>query len=95
MSAAGKYTLGRLGLFAAAALVLWPVPQLSVPVKLLAALAVSFALSWFVLRGWREQMSAELAQRMERRKAEKERLRAALAGEPEPGEERDENRPNM
>jgi hypothetical protein len=83
MSPVMKYTLGRLGLFAAAALALWPVPQLSPLVKLMAALAVSFGLSWFLLRRWREQMSAHLVERMERRRVEKERLRAALAGEDE------------
>jgi hypothetical protein len=79
-----KYTLGRIGLFLAVLLVLWPVPVLSPLVKLLVALLVSFALSWFVLRGWRDQLAADLADRVERRRREKERLRAALAGEDEP-----------
>jgi hypothetical protein len=79
-----KYTLGRIGLFLAVLLVLWPVPVLSPLVKLLVALLVSFALSWFVLRGWRDQLAADLADRVERRRRGKERLRAALAGEDEP-----------
>lgn len=79
-----KYTLGRFGLLLAVLLVLWPVPQLSLPVKLLVALLVSFGLSWFLLRGWRDQMSASLAERVARRREEKERLRAALAGEDSP-----------
>lgn len=84
MSPLVKYTLGRIGLFLAVLLVLWPVPVLSPLVKLLVALLVSFALSWFVLRGWRDQLAADLADRVERRRREKERLRAALAGEDEP-----------
>lgn len=84
-----KYTLGRIGLFAAVLLVLWPVPQLSLLVKLLVAVAVSFGLSWFLLRRWRDELSAHLADRVEQRRTEKERLRAALAGEddPDPGED--------
>lgn len=79
-----KYTLGRIGLFAAVVLVLWPVPQLSLLVKLLVAVVVSFALSWFLLRRWRDELSAHLADRVEQRRADKERLRAALAGEGDP-----------
>lgn len=81
MSPLIKYTLGRLGLFLAALLVLWPVPALSLLVKLLVALLVSFALSWFVLRGWRAELATDLAGKMERRKQERERLRSALAGD--------------
>lgn len=84
MSPVVKYTLGRLGLFLAVLLVLWPLPQPSLLVKLLVALVVSFALAWFVLRGWRDEVASDLADRVERRRAEKERLRAALAGEDEP-----------
>lgn len=84
MSAAAKFTLGRIGLFLAVLLILLPLPYPSLLVKLLAAVVVSFALSWFLLRGWRDQMSVELAERLERRKAEKARLRAALAGDDEP-----------
>jgi threonine/homoserine/homoserine lactone efflux protein len=85
MSPLVKYTLGRLGLFLAVLLVLWPVPQLSPLVKLLAALVGSFLLSWFLLRRWRDELSASLADRLARRRAERERLRAALAGEDDPG----------
>lgn len=98
MSPAVKYTLGRIGLFLAVLLVLWPVP-LDLFLKLLVALVVSFALSWFLLRSWRDQMSMGLAETVERRRAAKERLRAALAGEDdgdatagEAGRERDAGR---
>jgi uncharacterized protein DUF4229 len=84
-----KYTLGRTGLLLAALLVLWPVPQIGPMVKLLLALTVSFVLSWVLLRGWRDQLSEYLAARAEQRRAERERLRAILAGE----DHAEENRP--
>jgi hypothetical protein len=80
-----KYTLGRIGLLLAALLVVWPVPQLGPMVKLLTALTVSFVLSWFVLRRWRDEFSAYLAARAEQRRLERERLRAALAGDDDSG----------
>lgn len=79
-----KYTLGRIGLFAGALLVVLPIPRLGLMVKLLIALVVSFALSWFVLRRWRDEFAGYLAQRADRRRAERERLRAALAGDDDP-----------
>jgi hypothetical protein len=80
MKAVLKYTLARIGLLLAALLVLWPTP-LDLFLKLLLALVISFALSWFLLRGWRDQMAVSLAEWSQRRQAEKQRLRAALAGE--------------
>lgn len=82
MSPAVKYTLGRIGLFVAVLLALWPV-ALDIFLKLILALLFSAALSFFFLRGWRDEMAYQLAESAERRKAEKERLRAALAGEDE------------
>ena len=92
MSPAMKYTLGRLGLFLGVLLVLWPVPGLSPLMKLLVALVVSFALSWFLLRRWRDELSASVAARVERRRSERDRLRAALAGDDQP-EPPDEDEP--
>ncbi|NUR72043.1 MAG: DUF4229 domain-containing protein [Hamadaea sp.] len=83
MSPAVKYTLGRIGLFVAAFLVLLPFP-LSIFLKLVLAVLVSAALSWFVLRGWREQYSLQLQNAVERRKTEKTKLRSALAGDDSP-----------
>lgn len=80
MSLVVKYTLGRIGLFLLVLLVLWPTP-LDLFLKLLVALVVSFALSWFLLRGWRDQLSMSMDEALKRRRAEKQRLRAALAGE--------------
>lgn len=84
MSAALKFTLGRIGLFVAVFLVLLPFPQLSLLIKLLVAVVTSFALSWFLLRGWRDQMAVEMDQKVKRRREEKAELRAALAGEDDP-----------
>ncbi|MET8353705.1 MULTISPECIES: DUF4229 domain-containing protein [unclassified Micromonospora] len=83
MSAAVKYTLGRIGLFVAVLAGLWLI-DMSVFLKLILALAFSAALSFFLLRGWREEMAEEMAGATERRRAEKERLRSALAGDDQP-----------
>ncbi|MEU4778643.1 DUF4229 domain-containing protein [Micromonospora sp. NPDC023633] len=82
MSAAVKYTLGRIGLFVAVLAALWLV-ELNIFIKLMVALAFSAALSFFLLKGWRDEMAEEMATAAERRRAEKERLRSALAGEDE------------
>ena len=74
MSPAVKYTLGRIGLFLAVLLALWPV-ELNIFLKLILALAFSAALSFLLLRGWRDQMAQQLADAAERRRAERERLR--------------------
>jgi hypothetical protein len=79
-----KYTLGRVGLFVAVALLLWPVP-IDLLLKLMIALAVSVPLQFVVLRRWRAQFIEQIDRAATRRRAEKEKLRAALAGEDEPG----------
>jgi hypothetical protein len=78
-----KFTLGRVGLFVAIALVLWPVP-VDLLVKLMIAVVGSFALQFVVLRRWRAEMIGQVDQVAGKRRAEKEKLRAALAGEDEP-----------
>ncbi|MET7671519.1 DUF4229 domain-containing protein [Micromonospora luteifusca] len=80
MSAALKYTLGRIGLFVAVLAALWLI-DMDVFLKLILALAFSAALSFLLLRGWRDEMAEEMASAAERRRTEKERLRSALAGE--------------
>lgn len=82
MSPAVKYTLGRLGLFVVVLAALLPVP-LNIFVKLMLALVFSATLSFFLLRTWRDQMAQQLADAAERRRAQKARLRAALAGDDE------------
>ena len=80
MNPALKYTLGRVGLFVVCALVLLPVP-LNIWVKLMVAVVASFALQFVVLRKWRLEMIGQVDDAMARRRQEKEKLRAALAGE--------------
>ncbi|MFU8851750.1 DUF4229 domain-containing protein [Micromonospora sp. SL1-18] len=91
MSAAVKYTLGRIGLFVGVLAALWFV-EMSIFLRLLLALASSAALSFFLLRSWRDEMAGEMAEASDRRRAEKERLRSALAGDdqPEPADQRRE-----
>jgi threonine/homoserine/homoserine lactone efflux protein len=85
MTPAVKYTLGRLGIFVAVFAAMLPVSFVqSVLVKAMVALLISAVLSFFVLRTWRDQTAEQLAGAVEKRRAEKERLRAALAGEDEP-----------
>ncbi|KAB1100873.1 DUF4229 domain-containing protein [Micromonospora aurantiaca] len=91
MSAAVKYTLGRVGLFVAVLAALWFV-EMNMFLRLMVALISSAALSFFLLRNWRDEMAGEMAEASERRRAEKDRLRTALAGEDEPGAEPDAER---
>ncbi|MFE9202609.1 MULTISPECIES: DUF4229 domain-containing protein [unclassified Micromonospora] len=83
MSAAVKYTLGRIGLFVGVLAALWFV-DMNPFLRLMLALVFSAALSFFLLRGWRDEMAGEMAEASDRRRAEKERLRSALAGEDQP-----------
>ncbi len=80
MSPAVKYTLGRFGLFAVVLLLLLPVP-LNFLVKAMIALVASAAFSYFLLAKWREEMAEQLGSVAQRRREEKQRLRAALAGD--------------
>ena len=80
MSPAVKYTLGRLGLFVVAFLVLTPVP-VAFLVKAMIAVIASAVFSYFLLAKWRNEMAEQLGSVAERRQAEKARLRAALAGD--------------
>lgn len=80
MSPAFKYGLGRLGVFAVCAAILWPF-TLNPLVKLMIALLASMILSIFVLKKWRDQASEAIGGAVARRREEKERMRAALAGD--------------
>ncbi|GHJ50578.1 hypothetical protein Cs7R123_79200 [Catellatospora sp. TT07R-123] len=86
MSAAVKYTLARLGLFLAVFAALWFVPVISLPVKLMIAIVVSAAAGWFLLRNLRDDVSAQVEGAVDRRREQKEHLRAALAGDDVPAE---------
>ncbi|GIG57630.1 hypothetical protein Lfu02_20020 [Longispora fulva] len=84
MSPFVKYTLARLGMFAAimVVLVLLPLP-ITLVVKVMVALLISLVLSFFLLKKMRDEMSDYIAGSVQRRQAEKDKLRAALAGEDE------------
>jgi hypothetical protein len=78
-----KYTLARIGLFVVVFAALIPVP-IDIFLKLILALAFSAAVSFFFLRGWRDQMAQQLADAVDKRRTEKAKLRTALAGDEEP-----------
>lgn len=80
MTAAVKYTLGRLGLFLVVFVLLLPVP-LNLLVKAMIALVASAAFSYFLLAKWRNEMAERLGAAAQRRSAAKSRLRSALAGD--------------
>ncbi len=83
------YTLARFGLLAVITLllVLAGVPAL---VALLLALVVSLPLSVIVPRGLRARVNSGVAETTQRRRAERDRLRAQLRGDQLRGEERDD-----
>jgi Protein of unknown function (DUF4229) len=80
MSPAIKYTLGRLGLFVVVFALLLPVP-LNFLIRAMIALVASAGFSYFLLSKWRNEMAEQLGSAAQRRQAEKNRLRAALAGD--------------
>jgi hypothetical protein len=85
MSPAIKYAFGRIGLFLVCvllAIVLLP-RDLDGFLKLMIALVASLLLSYFLLRNWRDQAAERFVAGREKRVAERQRLRAALAGEDE------------
>lgn len=86
MSPVIKYTLARVGLFALVFAALLPL-DIDIFIKLLIALLASAGFSLILLRGLRDQVANRMASSAERRKAEKDRLRAALAGDDEPKRE--------
>lgn len=79
MSPAIKYTLGRIGLFIVIAAVLLPF-GLNLFLVLMIALAASMLLSFLLLRRWRDELASQIDGRLSARRAEKQRLRAALDG---------------
>jgi uncharacterized membrane protein YccC len=83
-----KYSLGRVGLFVVVAVpLLLVLPRdMNMLLKLMIALVISMALSFVVLRKWRDEMAGQMVAHAERRRLDKERLRAALAGDEETAE---------
>ncbi|WP_127500171.1 DUF4229 domain-containing protein [Actinoplanes solisilvae] len=88
MHPAIKYTLARVGLFAVVLLLLSMFP-LNILVSGMIAIVVSMVLSYFLLAKWRNQTNEQLAGALGRRAAEKQRLRAALAGDEDAAAEGD------
>ena len=82
MSPVVKYTLGRIGLFLVILAAMLPVPYpQNFFVKAMIALFASAGLSLVLMRQWRDEMAEQLSAVARRRRAEKERLRSALAGD--------------
>jgi Protein of unknown function (DUF4229) len=78
-----KYTLARILLFAVCVGLVSLPAEMNLFLKLIVALVVSAAASFFLLRQWRDEVAERLSTSSRRRLDEKERLRAALAGEDE------------
>jgi hypothetical protein len=78
-----KYTLARIVLFAVCIGLVSLPADMNLFFKLIVALVVSSAASFFLLRQWRDEVAERLSTGSRRRLDEKERLRAALAGEDE------------
>jgi C4-dicarboxylate-specific signal transduction histidine kinase len=74
------YTAARIALFLSVAVVLYLVGFRTFALVLL-ALVISMPLSYVVLRRQREAFAAQVERRVEHRRAEKEKLRAALRGD--------------
>lgn len=77
------YVLARLAMVAVVAVVLALV-GVPLPVALALGLVVALPLSLLVLRGLRGRVAVGLAERAERRRTQRDRLRAELRGEAEP-----------
>jgi hypothetical protein len=84
------YALARLAIFVACALpAMFLLPREMNPLlKLMIALLVSAALSFFLLRGLRDQVAQRMADSAQRKADERRRLRSALAGDDEPKSDR-------
>ncbi|HEV7754273.1 MAG TPA: DUF4229 domain-containing protein [Mycobacteriales bacterium] len=76
------YSAGRVALFLAVAALLYLVGFRTFALLLL-ALAISMPLSYVLLRRQREAFGEQVARRVEHRRVEKEKLRAALRGDDE------------
>ena len=88
-----KYALGRVGLFVACAVpvVLLLPASLNLLLKLMIALVLSAIASFIFLRRWRDELATRMSANAQRRLAERERLRSALAGTDEDSADRDED----
>jgi hypothetical protein len=74
-----KYTLARVGLFVLVTFALTPLHDLVLQALISAVVTSIFAL--VVLKKWRNEVAGVLEKSVSQRRAEKERLRSALAGD--------------
>jgi hypothetical protein len=81
-----RYALGRVGIFVVCAVpALYLLPDgMNTLLKLMIALVLSAAVSFFLLRQWRDEVAERMSANARRKIDEKNRLRAALAGNEEP-----------
>jgi Protein of unknown function (DUF4229) len=80
-----KYTLARFGILLVCLVpAVFLFQNVNLLLKLLIAFAVSAVASFFLLRQLRDEVAEQLAVGARKRTDEKERLRAALAGDDEP-----------
>jgi hypothetical protein len=88
-----KYTLARVGIFVVCTLpAIYLLPHsLDLLVRIIIGAVVSMVISVVALRGLRGQMAEQIDTVVQQRRAQKEKLRAALAGDdeedPEPSSE--------
>lgn len=75
-----KYTLARVGIFVVVALALMPLVH-DLLLAMVISAVVTAVVALFVLRKWRDEVAATLTHSMTARRVEKEKLRAALAGD--------------
>ena len=82
MSPLMKYSLARMGLFLASAVLVFAVPiDLDPLLRLAIALVLSAIASYFLLRSMRDKVAVQLADSSRERATRKEKLRSALAGD--------------
>jgi mannitol-specific phosphotransferase system IIBC component len=79
-----KYTLARVGIFIVIAVVLMPLVHDLLLAMLISAVVTS-VVALFVLKRWRDEVASTLENSMTARRAEKEKLRSALAGDDQVG----------
>jgi hypothetical protein len=79
-----KYTLARFGILLVCLIpAVFLFRNVDLLLKLLVAFLVSAIASFFLLRQWRDEVAQQLSANAIRRGGQKQRLRAALAGEDE------------
>ena len=75
-----KYTLARIGMWVVLSAALTLFIHDLILAMLISAVVTAIA-GWFLLKKWRDEVAATLETSMTTRRAEKQKLRAALAGD--------------